>query len=162
MPRCKQKIHATADQIFSYLSDLQNVVDLYKDKVSITTVKDLGSVCYGKKYRYEIENKHSSKFKNQAFTVEITQYEPYEVIAWAVVFDRRTVESKHITYIPTILNIECKLKPKDEYTLTLLDYDFEFETSLMLKLLFQAVVRSFQHRICKVLVDVRKDIEQSE
>ena len=161
MPRCKQKIHAPVDQIFSYLSNLQNIVDIYKDKVSIKTVKDLGSACYGKKYRYEVENKHGTKLRKQAFTVEITEYEPYEVIAWSVTFDRRTVESKHTTYIPTILNLKCKLKPKDEYTLVLLDYDFEFEASLMLKLLFQAVTLLLQHRICKVLVHVKKDIEQT-
>ena len=159
MPRCKQKVHASAGQIFSYLSNLQNIVDLYNDKVSITTVKDFGSACYGKKYRYEVESEHSTKFRKQTFTVEITQYEPYEVITWAVVFDRRTIESKQTTYIPTILNLKCNLKPKDKYTLVLLDYDFKFETSLMLKLLFQVVVRSFQHRICKVLVDIKKDVE---
>ena len=161
MSQCKQKIHASEDQIFTYLSNLQNIVGIYKDKVSIKTVKDLGSACYGKKYRYEVENKHSTKLRKQAFTVEITEYEPYEAIAWSVTFDRRTIESKHTTYIPTILNVECKLKPKDEYTFVLLDYDFEFEASILLRLLFQAVTRSFQHRICKVLVDVRKDIEQT-
>lgn len=160
MPRCKQKIQAAPDQVFSYLSNLQNVVDLYKDKVPIKTVKDLGSACYGKKYQYEVENTNSTRLKKHAFTIEIIEYEPYEVIAWAVEFDRRTFESKHTTYIPTVLNLTCRLKPKDEYTLALLDYDFEFETSLMLKLVFQAVVRSFQHRLCKVLVDVKKDIEQ--
>jgi len=55
MPSCKQKIHASPDQVFNYLSDLQNVVDLFKNKTSIKTIKDLGSACYGKKYRYEVE-----------------------------------------------------------------------------------------------------------
>ena len=161
MQRCKQKIHAQPDQVFSYLSNLQNIVDLYKDKVPIKTVKDLGSACYGKKYQYEVENKHSNKLRKQAFTVEITQYEPFETITWAVIFDRRTIEAKNTTFIPTILNLRCKLKPKDEYTLALVDVDYEMDCSIMLKLLFQVVIRMFQHRICQVLVNIRKDIEQS-
>jgi len=69
MPTCKQKIHASQDQVFNYLSDLQNIVDLYKDKYTIKTVKDLGSACYGKKYHYETLNKHSANPKKQPFTV---------------------------------------------------------------------------------------------
>ena len=161
MSQCKQKIHASEDQIFTYLSNLQNIVDIYKNKVSITTVKDLGNACYGKKYQYEVEKKHNSKLGKQAFTVEITEYQPYETIAWMVTFDRKKIESKNTIYIPTTLNLKCKLISKNKYTLVLLSYDFEYESSLMLKLFFKAVIRSFQHKICQVLVDIRNDIEQS-
>jgi hypothetical protein len=77
MPSCKQKIHASPDQVFNYLSDLQNVVDLFKDKVSIKTIKDLGSACYGKQYRYEIEKTPGVM---QGMDVEITEYEPFKSI----------------------------------------------------------------------------------
>ncbi len=159
MPNCKQKINASADQIFSYLSDFQNIIDLYKDKVTINTVKDLGSACYGKKYRYEVEK--NSRYEKPAFTVEITQYEPYEVIAWSVVFDRRTEVGKNTIYIPSILHMTCELKAKDKYTFALLSFDFEMQTKWWIKLLFGIAVRMFQHRICKVLTDIKKDIEKS-
>ena len=160
MPTCKQKIHATQDQVFNYLSELQNIVDLYKDKYSIITVKDLGSACYGKKYRYEVENKHSAKLRKQTFTVEITEYEPYETIVWLVEFDRRTKVNKNTTYIPTTVFLSCKLKPNSDDTLALLDVDFEMQASWWIKFLFQTMIRMFQSKICHMLVDVRKDIEQ--
>ena len=159
MLTCKQKIHASQDQVFNYLSDLQNVIDLYKDKVSITTIKDLGNACYGKKYRYEVENKHSEKLRKQAFEVEITKYEPFEAIAWSVKFDRRTKVSKNTIYIPTTVLLDCNLKPKSDYTLVLLEVDFEMQASWWIKILFRTVIRIFQNRICRVLVDVKKDIE---
>jgi hypothetical protein len=159
MTTCKQKIHASQDQVFNYLSDLQNIIDLYKEKISIKTVKDLGSACYGKKYRYEVENKHSEKLKKQAFTVEITEYEPFEGIAWSVEFDRRTKVNLNTIYIPTTVLLRCKLKPKSDYILVLLDVDFEMQASWWIKFMFQTIIRIFQAKICKVLVDVRKDIE---
>ena len=159
MPTCKQKIHATQDQVFNYLSELQNIIDLYKDKYSIKTVKDLGSACYGKKYRYEVQSKHSVKLGKQVFTVEITEYEPIETITWSVEFDRRTKVSKNTTYIPTSALLSCKLKPKTDYTLALLDVDFELQASWWIKFLFQAMIRMFQGILCKMLVDIRKDIE---
>ena len=159
MPTCKQKIHASQDQVFNYLSDLQNIVDLYKDKRSITTVEDLGSACYGKKYRYEVENKHSASLRKQAFTVEITEYEPFESIAWSVVFDVKKQVNKNTSYIPTTVLLNCKLKPKSDYTLALLDVDFEMQAGWWIKLLFKTMIRLFQSKICRVLVDIRKDIE---
>ncbi|QMU62310.1 MAG: hypothetical protein GKR92_11625 [Gammaproteobacteria bacterium] len=159
MPTCKQKIHASQDQVFNYLSDLQNVVDLYKDKRSIKTINDLGSACYGKKYRYEVESKHSASLRKQVFTVEIIEYEPFEKIAWSVKFDRRTSLDKNTTYIPTTVLLNCILKPKSDYTLALVDVDFEMQASWWIKFMFQAVIRIFQTKICKVLVEVRKDIE---
>ncbi len=159
MPTCKQKIHASHDQVFNYLSDLQNIVNLYKHKCSIKTVEDLGSVCYGKKYRYEVENKHSAGLRKQAFTVEITEYEPFESIAWSVVFDARKQVNKNTTYIPTTVLLNCKLKPKCDYTLALLDVDFEMQATWWIKFLFKTMSRMFQSRICRVLADIRKDIE---
>lgn len=160
MPSCKQKINAQSDQIFNYLSDFQNIIELYKDKVPIKTVNDLGSACYGKKYRYEVESNAASKYKKQAFTVEITQYEPYESIAWCILFDRRTEEHKDTIYLPSTFHMTCKLKAKDEYTLVLLDFYFEMQASWWVKVLFHTAIRMFQHRICQVLVNIRKDIEQ--
>jgi len=159
MPICKQKIHASQDQVFNYLSDLQNIVDLYKDKRAITTVEDLGSACYGKKYRYEVENKHSSSLRKQAFTVEITEYVPFESIAWSIVFDVKKQVNKNTSYIPTTVLLNCKLKPKNDYTLALLDVDFEMQVAWWIKLLFKTMIRLFQSKICRVLVDIRKDIE---
>ena len=159
MPTCKQKIHASQDQVFNYLSDLQNIIDLYKDKISIKTIKDLGSACYGKKYRYEVENKHSEKLRKQVFAVEITEYEPFESIAWSVEFDRRTKVNLNTTYIPTIVLLNCKLKPKSDFILVLLDVDFEMQASWWIKFLFRTVIRIFQSKICRVLADIRKDIE---
>ena len=159
MPICKQKIHASQDQIFNYLSELQNVVDLYKGKYSITTAEDLGSACYGKKYRYEVGNKHSTSLRKQTFTVEITEYEPFESIAWAVEFDRRTKVSHNTIYIPTTVLLNCKLKPKGDYVLALLDLDFKMQASWWIKLLFRTMIRIFQSKICHMLIDVRKDIE---
>jgi len=158
MPTCKQKIHASQDQIFNYLSDLQNIVDLFKDKYSITTVKDLGSACYGKKYRYEVENKHSTSLRKQTFTVEITEYEPFESMAWSVVFDVKKQVNRNTTYIPTTVIINCKLKPKNDYTLALLDVDFQMQAAWWVKFLFKAMTRMFQSKICHVFVDIRKDI----
>lgn len=159
MPTCKQKIHASQDQIFNYLSELQNIVDLYKDKYSITTVKDLGSACYGKKYRYEAGNKHSTSLRKQAFTVEITEYEPFESITWSVEFERRTKVNRNTTYIPTTVLLNCKLIPKSDYTLALLDVDFEMRASWWVKFMFQTMIRMFQSKICHMLVNIRKDIE---
>lgn len=159
MPTCKQKIHASQDQAFNYLSELQNIVDLYKDKYTIKTVKDLGSACYGKKYRYEALSKHSANLRKQVFMVEITEYEPFEAIAWAVNFDRRTSLDKNTTYIPTTVLLNCKLIPKSDYTLALLEVDFEMQASWWVKFLFQTMIRFFQSKICHMLVDVRKDIE---
>lgn len=159
MPTCKQKIHVSQDQVFNYLSDLQNIIDLYKDKVSIKTIKDLGNACYGKKYQYELENQHSEKFNKHAFGVEITQYEPFESIAWSVMFEIRKHVNKNTTYIPTTVLLNCNLKPKNDYTLVLLDVDYEMQASWWIKLLFRTMIRMFQNRICRMLVDVRKDIE---
>lgn len=160
MPTCKQKIHASQDQIFNYLSDLQNVIDLYKDKYSITTVKDLGSACYGKKYRYEVENKHSTSLRKQVFTVEIIKYELFENIAWSVEFERRTKVNKNTTYIPTTVLLNCKLLPKSDYTLALLDVDFEIQAVWWVKFLFRMMIRFFQSKVCYIWTDIRKDIER--
>ena len=43
----------------------------------------------------------SKGLKKQTFTIEISQYEPDQVITWAVSFDRRTTESENNTFIPT-------------------------------------------------------------
>ncbi|MGH1538496.1 MAG: SRPBCC family protein [Gammaproteobacteria bacterium] len=159
MPTCKQKINASPDQIFNYLSDLQNVVDLYKDKYPITTVKDLGSACYGKKYQYEVENKHSTSLRKQTFTVEIIEYEPFESIAWSVEFERSTKVNKNTTYIPTTVLLNCRLMPKNDYTLAMLDVDFEMQAAWWIKFLFRTMTRLFQSKICHVWHDIRKDIE---
>ncbi len=159
MPTCKQKINASPDQIFNYLSDLQNVVDLYKDKYPITTVKDLGSACYGKKYQYEVENKHSTSLRKQTFTVEIIEYEPFESIAWSVEFERSTKVNKNTTYIPTTVLLNCRLMPKNDYTLAMLDVDFEMQAAWWIKFLFRTMTRLFQSKICHVWQDIRKDIE---
>lgn len=107
------------------MSDLQKVADLYKDKHSTTTVKDLGSACYGKKYRYETLNAHSANLKKHSFAVEITEYEPFDSIAWSVVFDVTKKVNRNTSYITTTVILNCKLKPKYDYTLALLDVDFE-------------------------------------
>lgn len=159
MPTCKQKIQASQDQIFNYLSSLQNVVDLYKDKYPITTVKDLGSACYGKKYQYEVENKHSTSLRKQKFVVEIIEYEPFENIAWSVDFERRTIVNKNTTYILTTVLLNCKLEPKNDYTLALLNVDFKMQTAWWIKFLFRTMIRLFQSKICHVWQDIRKDIE---
>ncbi len=160
MPICKQKINASQDKVFNYLSELQNVVDLYKDSVPIITIKDLGSACYGKKYRYEVEKTKGSRYEKQAFEVEITKFEPYRDIAWLVNFDRRTKLSRNTTYIPTIVLLNCTLKPKRGYTLALLEVEFDMKSSWWIKLLFYTIIRLFKNRICKLLIEVRKDIEQ--
>jgi hypothetical protein len=81
----------------------------------------------------------SKELKKQTFTIEISQYEPDQVITWVVNFDRRTTESENTTFIPTGLHLTCKLKPKNEYILALLDVDYEIEASLVVKFLFKTV-----------------------
>lgn len=160
MPSCKQKIKASEDQVFNYLSDLQNIVDLYKDKAAIKTLKDLGSACYGKQYRYQVGNLTRPNKNQQTFTVEITKYEPFQSIAWSLDFDIEKQVNKNVTQVPTTILLDCSLSPKDNYTRVKLDIDFEMKEAWWVKLIFYIVIVVAQKRICRVLKDIKFDLEQ--
>ena len=132
------------------------MVELYDDKVSIKTIRDLGSACYGKQYRYEIEKTPGVM---QGIDVEITKYEPFERIAWSLKFDQLGRPNKNTTYIQTTVLVNCSLQPERDCTLLELDIDYEMQTTWWLKLIFHALIRMFHRKICKELVVIRKDIE---
>ena len=150
----------TSFQIFNYLSDLQNIVELYKDKASITTLKDLGSACYGKQYRYQVGNLNRPDKNKQTFTVEITEYEPFQTIAWSVNFDIEKNVNKNVTVVPTTILLNCKLTPKDHYTRAILNVDFAMQEAWWVKTMFYIMILIFQKRICKLLKNIKVDVEQ--
>jgi|GEM_PF-6850135 len=158
---CKQKIQASPDQIFNYLSDLQNVIDLYKSQFNIETIKDLGSACYGKQYRYIVANKNRANSKNQPFTVEITQYEPFESIAWSVKSETELKERKNTINIPTTILANCEIIPEQDYTLVKIALDYEMQAALWIKVLFTMIMFFMKSKACVLLKDIRNDIERN-
>jgi len=159
MPSCKKKIQASQDQIFNYLSDLQNIVELYKDKASIKTLKDLGSACYGKQYRYQVGSLTRPEKNQQTFIVEITKYEPFESIAWSLDFEIEKQVNKNVTQVPTTILLNCSLRPKGNYTHVKLDVDFAMKEAWWVKFIFYMVILVAQTRFCRVLKDIKQDIE---
>ncbi len=160
MPSCKQKIHVSEDQVFNYFSDLQNIVELYKDDYTIETLKDIGSACYGKQYLFSMLDKHSIKTRKQKVTVEITEYEPFESIAWSLDFDIEKQVNKNVTQVPTTILLHCNIMPKGNYTRVKLGVDFEMKEAWWVKTMFYIIILVMKKRICSVLKDIKQDIEQ--
>jgi len=96
----------------------------------------------------------------QGMDVEITEYEPFNSIAWSLKFDQLRKLNKNTTYIQTTVLINCTLIAERDYTMLEMDMNYEMQTTWWLKLIFRILIKIFHSRVYKGLADIKADIEK--